>query len=356
MFKRKLIAAAVALAFAAPALAQDAELAKIREEIRQMKEKYEQRIEASEKRLAERKRKPARRKPARPRRKPRRPPRRSARTAKTRSIPRCRSCCKALTRIRRRIPIRTTLPGSCPRAAKSGRPSAVSASARPNSRSPPISTLISAASRLLRLRPRAARRRGSVFSDARIAAGIHAQGRALFLGHRLPERAAPARMGFPGRAACLQGVSRRPVEAGRRAAQMDRADRPAGRAGRRSFRRQPVSGQRPQQERHGTAVACSRTSRGRYRIEATPGAPGFPICETSPTAAANSRRRCARYPVANRFSGAADLWVADADPEVGAARRFDVHQFQTPGRVLPSHPGRHAHLRRHRGSNASAGR
>ena len=44
MFNRKLIAAAIAMAFAAPAQAQDAELAKIREEIRQMKESYERRI------------------------------------------------------------------------------------------------------------------------------------------------------------------------------------------------------------------------------------------------------------------------------------------------------------------------
>ncbi len=53
MFTRNLIAAAVALAFAGPALAQDAELAKIRAEIEQMKRAYEQRIQALEKRLEE---------------------------------------------------------------------------------------------------------------------------------------------------------------------------------------------------------------------------------------------------------------------------------------------------------------
>ena len=53
MFNRNLIAAAIALAFAGAAQAQDAELAKIREEIRQMKESYERRIETLEKRLAE---------------------------------------------------------------------------------------------------------------------------------------------------------------------------------------------------------------------------------------------------------------------------------------------------------------
>ena len=53
MFKRNLAAAAVALAFSCPALAQDAELAKIREEIKQMKEAYERRIETLEKRLSE---------------------------------------------------------------------------------------------------------------------------------------------------------------------------------------------------------------------------------------------------------------------------------------------------------------
>ena len=53
MFKRNLIAAAIALAYTGPALAQDAELAKIREEIRQMKNAYEKRIQTLEKRLSE---------------------------------------------------------------------------------------------------------------------------------------------------------------------------------------------------------------------------------------------------------------------------------------------------------------
>ena len=53
MFRRTLIATAISLAFAGPAPAQDAELAKIREEIRQMKDGYERRIDALEKRLAE---------------------------------------------------------------------------------------------------------------------------------------------------------------------------------------------------------------------------------------------------------------------------------------------------------------
>jgi hypothetical protein len=53
VFKRNLIAAAFALACAGPALAQDAELAKIRAEIEQMKRAYEQRIQALEKRLEE---------------------------------------------------------------------------------------------------------------------------------------------------------------------------------------------------------------------------------------------------------------------------------------------------------------
>jgi len=53
VFKRQLTAAAVVLALAGPAFAQDAELAKIREEIRLMKEGYERRIDALERRLAE---------------------------------------------------------------------------------------------------------------------------------------------------------------------------------------------------------------------------------------------------------------------------------------------------------------
>ena len=52
-FKRKLIAMAIVLAFPGAALAQDADLAKIREEIKQLKETYEQRIKALEQRLNE---------------------------------------------------------------------------------------------------------------------------------------------------------------------------------------------------------------------------------------------------------------------------------------------------------------
>lgn len=53
MLGKSLIAAAITLAFAATASAEDGELAKIRAEIAQMKRVYEQRIEALEKRLAE---------------------------------------------------------------------------------------------------------------------------------------------------------------------------------------------------------------------------------------------------------------------------------------------------------------
>ena len=73
---------------------------------------------------------------------------------------------------------------------------------------------------------RRGRGRGGVLPDAGAAARLHAQGRALLLRHRLSERAAPARVGLPGRAAGVQGVSRQPAQAGRRAAQVDRADRP----------------------------------------------------------------------------------------------------------------------------------
>ena len=53
MFNRKLIAAAVALAFPGAAIAQEADLSKIREEIKQMKGTYEQRIQSLEQRLKE---------------------------------------------------------------------------------------------------------------------------------------------------------------------------------------------------------------------------------------------------------------------------------------------------------------
>ncbi|MGE5524567.1 MAG: hypothetical protein ACM3SS_12705 [Rhodospirillaceae bacterium] len=53
MFRCNVIAAAVALACAAPAYAQETELGKIREEIRLMRQAYEQRIQQLEKRLAD---------------------------------------------------------------------------------------------------------------------------------------------------------------------------------------------------------------------------------------------------------------------------------------------------------------
>ena len=53
MFKSQLIAAAVVLAFAHPARAQESELSKIREEIKQLKEGYEKRIQTLEQRLSE---------------------------------------------------------------------------------------------------------------------------------------------------------------------------------------------------------------------------------------------------------------------------------------------------------------
>ena len=53
MFKRNLIAVAIAFGYAGVAPAQDSELAKIREEIKQMKQTYERRIDTLEKRLAD---------------------------------------------------------------------------------------------------------------------------------------------------------------------------------------------------------------------------------------------------------------------------------------------------------------
>jgi len=53
VFKSQLIAAAVVLAFAHPARAQESELSKIREEIKQLKEGYEKRIQTLEQRLSE---------------------------------------------------------------------------------------------------------------------------------------------------------------------------------------------------------------------------------------------------------------------------------------------------------------
>ena len=79
------------------------------------------------------------------------------------------------------------------------------------------------------------------FRTLALPAGFHAQGRAVLLRLRLSERVPRARLGLRRPAARLPGVLRRPARAGRRAAQVDRADGSLSRAGRRVGQRRRAS-------------------------------------------------------------------------------------------------------------------
>ena len=102
--------------------------------------------------------------------------------------------------------------------------------------------------------------------DARARAGLHAEGRPLPVRHRLSERDPPARLGFPGRAARVQGVPRRAAERRRRAAALGRADRSIRRARRRARPRTQLPRDRPQQERRERRERV-RPRRRRHRRE-----------------------------------------------------------------------------------------
>ncbi len=82
-----------------------------------------------------------------------------------------------------------------------------------------------------------------------LGTGLHAEGRTLPLGDRLSERDPPARLGFPGRAARVQGVPRRAAERRRRAAALGGAYRSIRRTRRRARTRTQLPRDRQQQER-----------------------------------------------------------------------------------------------------------
>ena len=155
------------------------------------------------------------------------------------------------------------------------------------------------------------RGRGGVLSDARAAVGPHAQGRALLLRLRLPERVPRARLGLRRSAARLPGLLRRPARAGRRAAQVAGADGPLSRARRgirqrRRLSRHAARRQRPQ--RHDAVRARRRRHRrlgelARRRCRGSTCAPRIAPTRTSTRSA---------IAVENAFTGDSRTWIADA--------------------------------------------
>ena len=339
MFNRKLIAAAVALAFAGAAQAQDAELAKIREEIRQMKESYEQRIETLEKRLveAEATAGKAAESAAKAAAMPAQPVQSRAGDGERVQSRGIADPAGHVRRTRRRIRIPSRSPASCRRAGKSDRPSAASAWVKPSSTSPRISIPYFRGVAIVALTPgERGRGRGSVFPDARAAAGIHA---------RRAAASSPA-SATRTRSTSTRGISRTrrcrtrrfsAAAAGRTALQLQlgRADADLPRARRRARR---AATSFPASDRNKNGVGRQRgvrPPRRRHRRRATRGARDFPTCARP--------RGTARYEdvdslggaVTNSFTGKARLWIADAVLKWAPNGNRDAHQLQAAGRVFP---------------------
>jgi hypothetical protein len=259
VFNRKVIAAAVALAFPGAALAQDADLGKIREEIKQMKGTYEQRIQGLEERLKEAEAKSGKVEPA--------PAAMGGRGGESAFNPAVSLILQGTYANTSQDPNTFQITGFVPSGGEVGPPKrsfglgetelALSANIDPYFRGTAVVAITP---------ENEAEVEEAYFPDPGPVAGLRPQGRALLLRHRLPERGPPARVGLPGRAAAVQGVSRQPAQAGRAAAEMGRADADLSRARRRGLERGPVSRQRPQQERLGRRRGF-RPPRRRHRIE-----------------------------------------------------------------------------------------
>jgi hypothetical protein len=198
------------------ALAQDAELAKIREEIRQMKEGYEKRIQTLEKRLEAAEAKTGRAEQSAAK----------AETAGAGSASRSSESAfnPAISLILQGTYARTSqdpnqfqITGFMPSGGEVGPPKRSFGLAETSSTSAPTSIRISAAWRLRRWHPKAESRwRKRIFRRSRFLR-IHAEGRAFLFRPRYLNEQHQHAWDFPGCAARLQGVSRRSAEAGRRA-------------------------------------------------------------------------------------------------------------------------------------------
>ncbi len=333
MFKRKLIAAAVALAFTGPALAQDAELGKIREEIRQMKDAYEKRIQELEKRLSAAEAKAGKAETAATKAESTAgKAEQNAATAEaaTASLASARSGENAFNPALSLIlqgtyantsqdPNTYQITGFVPSGGEVGPPKRsfglgetelnISANIDPYFRGVAIASLAPEGR---------GQRRGGVLPDARAVARLYAQRRAFFFRHRLPERAAPARVGFSGRAARVQGVSRQPVEAGRRAVEVGRADGSFHGSGRRGQRRRPVSRQRPKQERHRRQRVFANL--GGDIGASTAWRAGVSYLQMSPNGRSYQDVDSAGNPTTNTFTGTAKMWGTQRCAEMGAKR------------------------------------
>ena len=146
------------------------------------------------------------------------------------------------------------------------------------------------------------------FQTLALGARLHAEGRALPFGHRLPERDPPARLGLPGRAARLQGVPRRPAQRRGVQAKLGGADGFPGRARRRGGR----GGAFPATDRTGTApVLGALFAHVGGDLGAGRGARGCPTFASS-RRIARSRMRT-RWAARRRRPSAARgrLWIAD---------------------------------------------
>ena len=133
----------------------------------------------------------------------------------------------------------------------------------------------------------------------------------FFSAHRLPERPAPARLGFLRRAAAVPGVPRRPVQERRRAAQVGRADRHVPRA-RRARSATARTSPAPTRNKNGIGNGARvRARRRRLRREQQLARGRSRTCSCGRTTASTRRTTSRATRRSSRFTGKSQLAIAD---------------------------------------------
>ncbi len=195
------------------------------------------------------------------------------------------------------------------------------------------------------------------FQTLALPQGFTLKGRALLLRHRLPERDPPARLGFPGRAAAVQGVSRR-TRCGRTGCSC------AGSRPRRSFSSSAPSSragdQFPGTDRNKNGIGGERgvrPSRRRHRRRATRGGRDFPTCGRRAQNRALRGRRFARRRGDQQLHRKGEVVGRRRGAQVGAERQSPRYRnFKLQGEYFRVRAGRHPDLRRQRAGHAAVRR
>ena len=139
------------------------------------------------------------------------------------------------------------------------------------------------------------------------------------------------------------------------AAQMGGADRHVPRVRRRDRRRRRFPGSRPQQERHRQRAAPTSTPAA-TSARATAGARACRTCRRGRTIAIARRPTSRATTRRHRFSGKSQLAIADFVWKWAPNGNAQEHEFQAAGRVLLAQGERRSHLRQRRRARPHADR